>query len=159
MKLSLFKRVKQHDFPGDVPKSVKIAMREGKRIDEPNRSKTYRKVVNMRTRATLKRNMQKEIQMELFNPEVAEALEKEIGRILNEEYLGTCTLTHIALHLATWCHKNNVTTKNIMEDVISIITNEDTKNIEYAYHSYNHKLHMVVMWCDDELNFHDELSY
>jgi hypothetical protein len=159
MKLSLFKRVKQHDFPGDVPKSTKIAMREGKRIDEPKRSKTYRKVVNMRTRATLKRNMQKEIQMELFNPEVAEALEKEIGRILNEEYLGTCTLTHIARCNAICCHKNNVSTKDIMKDVISIITNEDTKNIDYAYHNYQGKLRMVVMWCTDELNFYDELTY
>jgi len=60
MKHSLFKRLKQHSFPGDVPKIIKIEMREGKHPDK-KRSKTYRKVVNMRAKATLKERTKQEI--------------------------------------------------------------------------------------------------
>jgi hypothetical protein len=160
MKLSLFKRVKQHDFPGDVPKSVKIAMREGKRIDEPNRSKTYRKVVNMRTRATIKRNTQKEICVEqYYNLEVKEILREEIIRIVQYECWGACPLYELANYLTDWCLKNNISIKNIIKDAITIIRDENTRNLDYAYYKYNNKLRMVILFTDDEMNFEDEPTY
>lgn len=43
-----------HDMPGDVPKQAKIAMLEGKDPDK-RKSKAYKKMLQMRERATLKR--------------------------------------------------------------------------------------------------------
>ena len=54
-------RVKMHDMPGDVHKSEKIAMLEGRHPDK-NRCKSYRAMLRLRERATLKRQAQKEIE-------------------------------------------------------------------------------------------------
>jgi len=160
--------IKLRHFPGCMSKRIQIDLINNIWKDNPNsrseksnrvRSNVYKKIRRMGERARIKERIEQEVQMELFNPEVAEALEKEIGRILNEEYWGSCTLTQLACHMAEWCHKNNISTKNIMKDTISIIENEDTKNIDYAYHNWKGKLRMVIMWCNDEINFHDELTY
>jgi len=47
-------RIKFHDMPGDVPKQEKIAMLEDKHKDK-KRSKSYKKMIRMRERATIKR--------------------------------------------------------------------------------------------------------
>lgn len=59
-------RVKMHDMPGDLAKHEKIAMREGRHPDR-KRAKTFRNVVKMRERATLKRQSSKEIEEQLCN--------------------------------------------------------------------------------------------
>lgn len=72
MKDSDYKRVKHHQFPGDVSRWQKIAMREndinspflnsGKYPLRGNPSKVYRKMVNMKTRAVNKERALKEIE-------------------------------------------------------------------------------------------------
>jgi hypothetical protein len=53
-------RVKMRDMPGDVSKQVKIDMLEGKHPDKA-RSKSYKKLVRLRERATLKRQARREV--------------------------------------------------------------------------------------------------
>jgi len=53
-------RVKMHQLPGDVHKSEKIAMMEGKH-PEKKRSKSFKKMVRAKERAVLKRRTKKEI--------------------------------------------------------------------------------------------------
>ncbi len=59
MNLSHFKRVKHRQMPGDVPKAVKIAMRE-----DPGRfpgGHTYVRTLGMRSRAVLKERLLREL--------------------------------------------------------------------------------------------------
>lgn len=49
-----------HSMPGDVAKQTKIEMLEGKHSDK-KRSKSYRNLIHMRERATLKREEEREI--------------------------------------------------------------------------------------------------
>ena len=62
-----YRRVKHHQLPGDIPKGAKIAMRE--RLEHPIAStKAVRKwvrTVEAKTRAVLKRRLQKELRKEL----------------------------------------------------------------------------------------------
>ena len=58
-----FKRKKHGQIPGDVPKRVKIAMREGEKVPgvSPSGAKTFRKVVNLNQRAVQKRRARREM--------------------------------------------------------------------------------------------------
>lgn len=53
MDISGWKRVKHGQLPGDVPKAVKIAFREGK-TKNTRRAKAFNRAVIARTRAQLK---------------------------------------------------------------------------------------------------------
>jgi hypothetical protein len=52
--------VKTHQMPGDVPKSEKIAMLEGKHVDR-KRGRAFRKGLKARERAVLKERTRREI--------------------------------------------------------------------------------------------------
>jgi hypothetical protein len=52
-------RIKHRDMPGDVRKSVKIAMREKKLVGEEARSKAYRRELRATERAKLKNQQRK----------------------------------------------------------------------------------------------------
>ena len=49
-----------HDMPGDISKQAKIAMLEGK-CEEKSRTKSYKKMLKLRERATLNRQATTEI--------------------------------------------------------------------------------------------------
>lgn len=79
MKLNEWKRVKHHHYPGDVSKREKVALREkskkklsrsqsykkGKFVVTPKMAKTYRKVINAKTRAVGKRRTKAAIKEEM----------------------------------------------------------------------------------------------
>lgn len=54
-----YKKLKQHQFPGDISKQQKAAMREGRNKDK--RAKSFMEILYSRMRAVLKRRAQKEI--------------------------------------------------------------------------------------------------
>lgn len=61
-------RVKMHDMPGDVPKREKISMLEGRHKGK-RRAKSFKKLVRMKEKATLRRRAAREIAEELHDQE------------------------------------------------------------------------------------------